>query len=599
MTAPPPPPPKTEPPKADPPKSDAPKAAPPPRNMPAAPAPAPKTVKSTPKPGAPAPTPIPPPAAGKPAAKPIAPKPTPPAKADKPARQPPKAPPPSVDAPVGPKPAVPPKVEKSPPKSTPPAVVVKRPDDTKPGGVGAKPVAPVVNKPSPKPPVATVPPRTKPDIGKGPTPSGTIDKRNPPKVLTPGNGLVRNIPAAPRPVPPAVDAPSPTPKPRVAGGGPTVRRSSGLVPGAAAVAAAPVVFNQDPTFDSGLVRGNGLVRPIEVELVYGPTCGPSYVVNGYGYGDYPWRTTTYVSYSSGYCAPSYPRWPYYSSPFYGSPLRSAVIYTSYDPWCPPRYYVPCPPTYVGYCGPTYTYCPPTYCAPSYCDDDRWSFSFGFSGSSSWFGFGYSSGWWSRPYGYSSYDCWDPCYRPYRCIDPCAPGHGWWRRPVWGWSVYSCDPWSCAEPRGPVYLFPLSETVDATAYAQSDTPVIDAAAQLEETVYSTMRGRYHAAIEHTRDAVLSTPEHFAPGSTELDQYELQRAAWALTVYENPPRAAVHDKDAAFMVAALAALAGDHDRAVSAAAEARELGDDHPSTLRLIEQLALDEARADWGVQSASR
>ena len=75
--------------------------------------------------------------------------------------------------------------------------------------------------------------------------------------------------------------------------------------------------------------------------------------------------------------------------------------------------------------------------------------------------------------------------------------------------------------------------------------------------------------------------------------------AMTVYENPPRAAVNEKDAAFMVAAIAALSGDAERAAEAAAEARDLGDDHPATLRLIEQLAMDEGRAEWGVQTTAR
>jgi hypothetical protein len=468
------------------------------------------------------------------------------------------------------------------PAPTPPAappIVVKRPEPPKAIPPRNTLNKPTVTRPAPAPPAATAP---KPRV---------ISRETTPRVISPGNGLVKASPQ------PGGTAATPAPRidrpPRSAGGSSTLQRSNGLLAGTAAVAPAPVTFREGPTHDSGLVRSNGLVRQIDHPPTYDHSYGGGYVVNGYSHHDYPWRHRSYVSYSNGYCAPApvYPRWPYYSSPFYGSPLRSAVIYTSYDPFCSSRYYVPCPPTYT-YCGPTrYSYCPPTYCAPTYCGDS-WSFSFGFSSSSSWFGLSYGSSWSCPPY-YGGYGV----YRPYGYYNPCPPRHGWWHRPVWGWSTFSCDPWSLAEPRGPVYPFDTNEYTGAFGLTQAAS--ISATEQFEEAVYSTMRGRYDTAIEMTRAAVLSTPESFAPGESELDQYQLQRATWALTVYENPPRAAVDDKDAAFMVAAIAALAGDHETAVDAASEARELGDDHPATLQLIQQLAMEDARADWGMQATMR
>jgi len=471
-----------------------------------------------------------------------------------------------------------------------PPVVVKRPDAPKvnPPVVVKRPDAPKVN-----PPVVV----KRPDAPKTSQPSNNLNKPivrdrdiNPPKVVSPparkplvgsSNGLVKSGPAINRPVDSLSVSPTPDRQPRAGGGGKSIRRAGGAVIGAAA-APDPVVFNQDVTFDSGLDRSNGLVLPVYEQ---------SYRDHSYGYSHYvsPSRHRSYVSYSGGYCAPIHPYGGYYSSPYYGS----SVIYSSYDPFYSSRYYVPCPPTYINPCGPTYytpAYCPPTYYAPSY--RDSWNVSFGISSSSSWFGVNYGSSWSCPPYYAGSY-----IYRAAPCYDPCGPRYGWWRRPVWGWTTYSCDPWSYAEPRGPVYPFETTEYTGAIGLTQA--AALDATAEFEEAVYSTMRGNYQTAINATRHAVLGAPESFGPGQSDLDRYQLQRATWALTVYENPPRAVVNDKDAAFMVAAISALSGDHESALQAATEARDLGDDHPATLELIQRLAMDDARADWGVQNTMR
>ena len=439
---------------------------------------------------------------------------------------------------------------------------------------------------------------------KGTQPGKIVKKHEPSRDPKPGNGLVKAIPANPVAGNDVPKSPKAGNGARRAGGQANVKRSNGLV--RAAAAATPTVLHKGNTHDSGLARSNGLVRPVRShgDDYSDDSYGHDYRDDGYGRNDYgrdgySRHDRSYVSYATGYCAPSlsgpyYRPYSYYSGPSYCGPSIS-IAYSSYDPWYSTRYYVPCPPTYT-YFGPSrYTYCPPVYCAPAYCPptyyDDSFSISLGFSGSSSYVGFNY---------GYGSARVYDPydygytgCY-PYRAYDRCAPRYGWWQRPVWGWSVGGCDPWSSATP---VYPFETNETAGALGLIQA--AAVDPEVEFDEAVYSTMRGNYQTAIDATRQAVLDAPESFAPGQTDLDRYQLQRATWALTVYRNPPRAAVEEKDAAFMVAAISALAGDHSNALDAANEARELGDDHPATLELIEQLAMQEARADWGVQTALR
>lgn len=440
----------------------------------------------------------------------------------------------------------------------------------------------------------------RPEVPKGTQPGKIVKKHEPSRDPKPGNGLVKAIPANPVAGNDVPKSPKAGNGARSAGGQANVKRSNGLV--RAPAAATPTVLFDGITHDSGLERSNGLVRPLRThkDNYSDDSYGQDYDNYGYSRQDYYSHDRSYVSYSSGYCAPypyrpSHRRYPYYSDPFYCGPLPSVSITYSYDPWCSTRYYVPCPPTYSYYGPSRYDYCPPVYSAPVYCPptyyDDSFSVSLGFSGSSSFFGFSY---------GYGSARAYDPydygytgCY-PYRAYDRCGPRYGWWHRPVWGWSTRSCDPWSFATPVDP---FESNETTGALGLIQA--AAVDPAAEFEEAVYSTMRGNYQTAIEATRQAVLDAPDSFAPGQTDLDRYQLQRATWALTVYRNPPRAAVGDKDAAFMVAAISALSGDHATALDSANQARELGDDHPATLQLIEQLAMEEARADWGVQTALR
>lgn len=66
---------------------------------------------------------------------------------------------------------------------------------------------------------------------------------------------------------------------------------------------------------------------------------------------------------------------------------------------------------------------------------------------------------------------------------------------------------------------MNETIGAYGLTEAATITVDPAQELEDAVYSTMRGRYQVAIDTTRDAVLSAPELFAPGQTDLDKYQL--------------------------------------------------------------------------------
>ncbi|MBX3403173.1 MAG: hypothetical protein KF699_07160 [Phycisphaeraceae bacterium] len=415
--------------------------------------------------------------------------------------------------------------------------------------------------------------------------------------MRPSNGLQRPAAASPRPTPapptPVVPTPAPS-RPSIAPSGGIVRPApAAATPSPVVVAprqasASPVVHTAT-TFDSGLTRTGGLARPANwdhrgVPVRSTPYCPPPRVVHHYGYGDYPWRTTTHVTYHAGACAPRacYPLWPYTTSPFYGSSLRGVSI--TYSNWCGPTYvYRPmyvCPPTYWAHCPTTHVVYPP----PIYGHRPAWGSHVGFSystwGSSS--SFGLSIGW-----GLSSCTTWrDPrwsttwcgTYVPARhCPSHC---YGWWHRPTLGWSTYS------------VYSAPVVVGIaDAAPPVQWTAAPVNAVSEFEEAVYSTMRGEYQTAIRTMRNAVLGAPESFAPGAVAMDEQQLQRAAWAMTVYRNPPQRAVQPADAAFMVAALAALSGDGAAAAQAAEEARQLGDRHPATERLAQMIQWAQSFAD--------
>lgn len=447
-----------------------------------------------------------------------------------------------------------------------------------------RPTTPATNQRPPQTAPPTVTPKPPATTGSGPsTPPARI-------VTRPSNGLQRPAADTPRPTlappTPVVQKPAPS-------GGLVRPASAAAAPSAVVVAprqdsVSPVVHT-GTTFDSGLTRTGGLARPADwdhrgVPVRSKPYCPPTRVVHHYGYDDYPWRTTTYVTYHSGVCAPSicYPLWPYSTSPFYGSPLRAVSI--TYPNWCapiachrpayvyPPICWTPCPTTCVVYPPPVYGHRP------------AWGSHVGFTysswGSSSWFGL--SLGW-----GWSSCATWrDPCrpttwcgtYVPVRrCPSRCF---GWWHKPTLGWST-------CIHSSTPVVL----GVVDSAPTVRWTAAPVNALSEFEDAVYSTMRGEYQTAIRTMRNAVLGAPESFAPGAVAMDEQQLQRAAWAMTVYRNPPQRAVQPADAAFMVAALAALAGDGAAAAQAADEALQLGDRHPATQRLTQMIEWAQSFAD--------
>jgi hypothetical protein len=140
------------------------------------------------------------------------------------------------------------------------------------------------------------------------------------------------------------------------------------------------------------------------------------------------------------------------------------------------------------------------------------------------------------------------------------------------------------------LVPAPRTAGAGAPATALASASAARAHLARALAATERRDYPGAVSAMRQAVESSPGAFAgsPPLAAADPALSQRLGAALAVYGNPPRKAVGEADARFMVAALSGAAGRRGDALAAATSAIASGDRSPGALAL--QRSLREAGA---------